>query len=621
MTQALPAVIQRLGLDPGFPMDRLIDMIKQRLLTRLSPDFPLLAAICGGGSSGKSTLFNTLTGTSYSPTGGRAGMNRRTLIAAHPDLLKRPQFCTELFAPFDTPPKGLSDGELLTHSGPPLFVAHGTLPIGLVLMDTPDFDTGAKGMYANRKLARQALEACDLFIYIFTNSNYNNRDNTDFITELLTSVGLRKSILVYRVYPSFSDQEVRQHAATVANNIYGTRAPTGVVGVYRADEHNDVAAGKQPMPLRAVDPAQPPLKEALAGLDRFSLRSAFLEALLDDVIQETGSVHSAGLRARQEIQTYLDAVRTVQSHCIRHALRTFPMDQVMNRFAEIWTATDPVHIRFMRQTGTDLSWPVKLISKGVRKVAGRREKTQGRKKRSLNIQMEENLLEAITRLRAHLLADELDLSMASEIGPDNRRVVDRGGLTRLSVPPAMEPELAKLRNSPWKPLIGKLLEQENLLTDLSAVTEDELRSLADSFREGMGLREKVTQTFAALLNVLPATVAVTYILHTGDPVGAAGIKVKLTSLFGLHDLYALVALPATSGLKKTDRKQLETLLAPIAQTWFDNKSEDLQQLFETRLTGTILDFGQTLMAKSETELQELSSALQTLKQDRTDLEP
>ena len=60
----------------------------------------------------------------------------------------------------------------------------------------------------------------------------------------------------------------------------------------------------------------------------------------------------------------------------------------------------------------------------------------------------------------------------------------------------------------------------------------ELAGLAQTLRSRMGFTARVRQTFSALLNVLPATAAVTYILSTGDPVGAVGIKVKLSGLIG-----------------------------------------------------------------------------------------
>jgi hypothetical protein len=80
------------------------------------------------------------------------------------------------------------------------------LPGGLALVDTPDFDTGSGGGYQNREMAEQSLRVADLLVYIFTNANYNNRDNTDFISRMLTTVGTRNCFLVYRAYPSFSDR-------------------------------------------------------------------------------------------------------------------------------------------------------------------------------------------------------------------------------------------------------------------------------------------------------------------------------------------------------------------------------------------------------------------------------
>ena len=87
----------------------------------------------------------------------------------------------------------------------------------------------------------------------------------------------------------------------------------------------------------------------------------------------------------------------------------------------------------------------------------------------------------------------------------------------------------------------------------------------------------------------------TYVLSTGDPVGAAGIKVKLSGLFGAKDLYALVAIPVTTQMKKADQHQLQSMLGPIAQAWFDHKLKKVQQLFEDTITGdTIGNVSETI---------------------------
>ena len=227
-----------LGLPPEGRLKDWLETLRARLLPRLSGELPLVAAICGGGSSGKSTLFNALVGKAVSTVGGRAGLNRRVLLCSHPSLFQREGLLALLFQPFGCLPGPLGDPADLAVPGCPLYVASKRVSADLLLMDTPDFDTGARGVYVNRETSRQALETADVLIYIFTNANYNNRDNTDFLADELTQVGTKKCFLVYRVYPTFKAEEVREHATTVARNLYGQDAPNQVIGVYRADESN-----------------------------------------------------------------------------------------------------------------------------------------------------------------------------------------------------------------------------------------------------------------------------------------------------------------------------------------------------------------------------------------------
>ncbi|MBW1849706.1 MAG: hypothetical protein JRJ27_21880, partial [Deltaproteobacteria bacterium] len=238
---SIPAIQDRLRLDRSKDVATWTKIVDGKLLIRLSSDFPIMGTICGGGSSGKSSLFNSMVGKRVSPVGGSAGLNRRVLVSVHREIFNRPNILSALFEPFGCLPDPLKDTKDLTVSGHPLYVLSDAVPQNLVLMDTPDFDTGAKGIYINRDVTLKALESSDILIYIFTNSNYNNRENTDFISEMLTGIGMRKCFLVYRVYPSFEEEEVREHAMTVARNLYGNEADRYVLGIYRADEDNSVA--------------------------------------------------------------------------------------------------------------------------------------------------------------------------------------------------------------------------------------------------------------------------------------------------------------------------------------------------------------------------------------------
>jgi hypothetical protein len=177
--------------------------------------------------------------------------------------------------------------------------------------------------------------------------------------------------------------------------------------------------------------------------------------------------------------------------------------------------------------------------------------------------------------------------------------------------PVVAPEQRKLVARDWNAVLQGILDRKGVITSLSEGIEAELAALAQTLRSRMGFTAKVRQTFSALLNVLPATAAVTYILSTGDPVGAVGIKVKLSGLIGLHDLYALVAIPATSGMKKADRMQLEAMIAPLARTWLNRKMEALQDLFAQEITGGILGEAQTALGEAERLLGRVAAGIQT----------
>jgi len=634
----IPRVMDVLGLDRHKETEPWVQMIDKKLLTKLSPDFPLTVTICGGGSSGKSTLFNSIVKERLSPVGGSAGLNRRVLFSAHGDLLKNSDFLSALFEPFGTLPRPLKDRNDLTTLGPPVYVSSNAIPKNLVLMDTPDFDTGAKGVYTNREVSRQALESSDILIYIFTNSNYNNRENTDFISEMLTSIGMRKCFLIYRVYPSFETQEVQEHAMTVAGNLYGSVMDQYVLGVYRTDEDNLVASGEKFMTLRPVEKKDPSFFDALKNIDTEKLRLELLSSILNDVLDRAKEFLEQTKISNQGLQLYLDALQTAQSHCVHEALQHFPADRVMKRFVDIWMATDPPFVKAMRKTGSIIEFPFKVLVGTAKKIKGTfSDKVKPAARGDFNDVVKEDLLSAVNRMQTHTLNSEISVSAALN-DPVTRRMADaveeirtqrglksnenprkeaeneKGALKFIvSAHPAVLPQQETLRHMDWKSIQQSILSQQKVIAELSHDIETDLKNIADGFRSKMGTWTKIQQMFAAFLNVVPATAAVTYILSTGDPVGAVGIKVKLSGLFGLHDLYALIAIPATTGLKKADQNQLKEMLSPIIQTWLNNKLIAVQALFEKEITGQIIQHATDALLSSDTLITQIQDQIAVCK--------
>ena len=590
------------------------DIVDAKLLSRLAPDFPVVAAICGGGSSGKSTLFNTLVGQHFAPTGGTAGLNRRVLFSIPARRTKQINLLVDLARPFKDVPGLLKDKDELTVPGKPLYIPNHSVLDNLVILDTPDFDTGAKGAYTNREVTRMALEASDILIYIFTNSNYNNRDNTDFIAQMLTGIGKRKCFLVYRVYPSFTETEVLDHAMTVAKGIYGESADQCLLGVYRTDEDNQVAAGERFMEIKPVNAQTPDFWQVLQTLDAPKVRLELCASILKDVCQQAENIRVRAEVSLDELRLYLDTLEMAQSQAIREALKNFPLNRLMRRFAKIWAATDPTHIKIMRRTGSVIEFPLKMVlgAVGWAKDQMSLEKSDTSKINEYTQKVDEDLVNAVTGMHSQTVSTRLTVSSALNESAAKRMVEtirtirirkklnnrqpplaepSGKGLTiafLVDAHPVVHAQQRLLRSQDFKNILQSILAEKEKILGISRDMEQDLKKLADDFRNNMGLRRKASQTFWAFLNVLPATVAVTYVLSTGDPVGAAGIKVKLAGLFGAKDLYALFAIPFTTGLKKADRQQIEDMLSSILQTWLKDKSKIVQDLFEENISGEII---------------------------------
>jgi hypothetical protein len=593
LRRTLPAAAGLLQLDLGHAAAHWTQTLDRKLLPRMSPDFPLVAAICGGGSAGKSTLFNGLMQAPLSPSGGRAGINRRVLIGIREDASGSAPFLHALAETFGAPAEPMDNPKRLLTAGRPLLCTSSGLPEQIALLDTPDIDTGAKDRYANRDLARHSLEVADLFLYIFTNATYNNRDNTDFIARMLTGMGTRPCYLVYRVYSAFDNEEVLSHAHTVARNLYGNGFEQHVLGIYRADEDNAVAAGEKTMALQPIWGDQNDLSTALAGLDSSNLRKHLLGSIEADAVEQASQMTMRIQRAYDDLSHYNKALQQAQNRAIRQVLSHFPADRVLRRFAKIWMTSDPPHIKWMRRTGRIVGWPMRMLVKTARKAGNVGDPADPTVAEPPEQRLEADLLEGANALHRICIDPQYTWNGRQSAVPAVVLTAQEG-----------------LRRKNWRSALETILANKGQVLDWSLQLDDDLRALARKLRRQMGLIDQVRQTFSALLNVIPTTAAITYILHTGDPAGAAGIKVKLTGLLGLHDLYALVAIPATAGLSKTDQQQLDLLLKPLAQTWLEHKSKTVQALFEQQISADLLKAVRSTTAQLDPLLSDTHRALE-----------
>ncbi|MGB3975068.1 MAG: GTPase [bacterium] len=636
---AVSVLHERLVLQTDIEIDTFSRVLDTKFLLPLDPDYPLMVAITGSGSSGKSSLFNALLSSNISVVKAKAGLSRRVLVGIHPNILKRKDILENLFEAFGAAPQPLGSQNELTKPGEPKYVANDDVPPHLVLLDTPDFDTGDQYDFANRNYAKPVLEASDVLIYIFTNANYNNRQNTVFIRNVTRDIGRRKLLLVYRCSRAFSEDEVIEHATVVARNIYDDNYQQWLLGVYRADEEDRVALGEEFMNIRPVG-SYSDIQKVLKSLDRVQTRHEFMSSALLDIYRDAEETLRAAKIERIRIEIYRDVVRIATSWAVADALKAFPQRMLLELFLKIWNKQQPGYIKVLKFAGKVTAWPAEKVLQIIRKNKSKTADTIEITDDSSDMQYRNSLISAANTLLNRLSSKEITVqtTTSDDVTTDLIRKIDllqsMSSVKNINLPhyektdkklftffvPRPEPylllEKAREKKELWEDILQNMTDTILSSTGLSEEFTDQLKRIARDFRSNMTYGQVFRELATASLTTFPAVSAVTYIFLTGDPVvGAPNIFAALSGLFGLNDLIATVSIPAALGLNELDRKNLESLLAKVYQAWFKEKEDAIESNMLHHVSGRIIDSIDAILNQTTKPVDELSSALDNLKKE------
>ncbi len=602
----------------------------------LAPDFPLLLSVCGGGNSGKSTLVNSLIGESVAPTGGTAGLTRRGLICGHPELWQTPAFCQSLFHCFPESPKRMECADDLLTPGTPVFVESTRLPRNLLILDTPDFDTGARSSYTNRSLATPILEASHVLIYVFTNANYANKDNTDFLRERLHEIGTREIILVYRVSPALDDETVSRHLSEVAGNLYVNGQADHIKGFYRTDESNEVVAGDESMRLRPVG-SSPEMSSLFKSLDPRAIRQSQSMSAVAHFLDEADKERARLDRSREHLEIYRNACLIACGRAVLSSLRLFPQEAILERVQQHYAETAPPLVRYLRTPG-----------KKVRQVTGRVRAWMPKRRKNSDKAVSQELLKSVqsaaNEFYRHLCAEQI-VTTASLTDPDGRALYEKvrrlsnlpnpegapkpsvegpngDNELRLTVPrhPAVNDLVQEMQTVNVEERLAKIKEEalrvlkvpENPLTAFDREFDRELRHLVLENRQNLSMIKRFSEYLFALADMGLVSGALTYVVFTGDIVSAtAAGSAKVTGLFGLNDLAALLVFPAQAKLGQFERHFLSDLL----QKWLNDRVQRVQQIFDRHLSGSFISTCGKRFQEADEALSEVGDALEEIKEE------
>ena len=580
-----------------------LQKLTQNVLPAIDFDLPvLLVAICGGGSTGKSTLFNTLAGEALSRVGFRAGLTKRVLLAGHPSVLSGPGVAKSLLRRLQRQPVLWQEDVDTTVPGAPLYAALDGIPPTLLLIDTPDFDTGEGGELRNRERAEAVLRTADVIIYVFTNAVYSNLSNTQFMSQVVGGIGGRPTVLVYRISRAASDAEVMEHCRTVGNRLYGRAQdapgmPSQVVGFYRVHESDRVAEGLSGPSLIPLGGAPRELAHLLSGLDVASVKRHVFAADLKS-IHRGAMADLAGLRReRQYSMLYRGGLRKLMTQHALEALRAFPVAEAVHVATRLFVETSPPFVRTLRKSGRVISAPLRgAVAVGRRVGQLMRLSEPDGPKGGVEQTLEQDLLLAANGLRNQLLDDHLIVRvgtgdaflaisrMAAQDtteghGPTIESVGRGAHNVHIPVPEAVRKLEDEMLGQDWEATSQVLQRAARDLAGLPAGIGAELRRSVESFRSQMNWRQRLRETFFASLTALPPLLGVTYALLTADPVSGAGIWIRLQGVFGLNDLWALVSIPAAVGLDGQDRRQLEQMISPVFKLWLERRVSSVVDVF------------------------------------------
>lgn len=597
-----------------------VDTLQRQVLPAVDYDVPvILVAICGGGSTGKSTLFNALSRRTVSATGFKAGLTQRSVLCGHPDIMEDDHIVQNILFRFKTKPVRWEDPDDATRQGAPLVISSRAMRRNLVLIDTPDFDTGEGEQLRNRELAMPALQTSEILLYIFTNAIYNNASNTEFMRDILGAVGGREAILVYRVSRVLEDDEALKHIRKVATNLYPGSPLTGhaqlpeqVLGCYRVHESDEIALGKRTPGLEPLAET-PLLDDLLSEIDVGSLKQRVLDRELEEVTRGARTSLAAVRTSSRQVELFREALDKLVVMHATQALRSFPKEEAFRLVQVLWNKSSPRALRLMRGTGKVVASPLYLAYGAYSRTRDwmRGEGLTARDKERIKHEaMEKDLIEGANRLRVHLLKtlerlhvtephagkrhtlppiatlvqEYLDAHGTDDVGLPRYEVTGSGEVNAvLPTPPLLREPLNTLETLEWQQLVAELRARVPELAGISPEIRQRIESEVSSFRENMSSIGKVREALFSGVAVLPPVLAVTYVLSTGDPVTGSTIAVKLGSVFGIQDLWAVMTIPASTGLNEVDRKQLAAMLGPIINRWFESRVLQVRDLYRRLL--------------------------------------
>ena len=593
--------------------------LERRVLPRLRGDFPLIVGFCGGGNTGKSTLFNALAGLppqQGSATGPRAGLTRKALLAipraVFDSRLELRQSLFDRFGGLPAPYDPAVQPSPMTEPGPPLYIVTESGLPDAILVDIPDVDVASNsGGYANRENSRQLLAACDLLLLIAVNQTYSNKDITDFMRETVFAEGLRPAMLIYRYgvdvgdgggMPREDEEHVRNAFATMGALLYPGIPHPPVHGCFLMREEALVRTGAAPdiveFPSGSTSPVPRSgggagvLREALARVDRRALYREATARAIDSALDSASRTLERCREKREAVEKFQAALDNATEYYARGSLTAFPSRELQAELAECWREEQNFFHRASGALGRAASAAGKKLAGIFGKTAsGQPDEGQAQIEKGRN-----DFLAACADLRRFLTAGGLE--------PPSTAWDAKGGVHNRMAPMPGLYEKCRLALE-TRPFEGKCADElseawRNAL-HLPPDIREVIRPYVKEARARMSGSDVAKEYAKSLIGAGCQMAAITYVIGTG---GATLL------IFGGNDLYALLAIPAVIGCEHMPEDWRAKIWNDILRRWSDAQALSLVKAIKGHISGDFLKAGAEALAEIEAPIGRAREALE-----------
>lgn len=534
------------------------DLLRYKLVPHLAGDGCLVAVVCGGTNSGKSTVFNLLLGASVSPIVNTAAATSHPVLAAsemrHGQCLEAklvPEFAPEpLVRPELVTDSNLSDDILFVFLDP-------GLPDHLVLMDTPDIDSIEK---QNWEVAKHIRAAGDILIAVITAEKYKDERVVRFFREALASGRM--------VVPLMNKANPADDYAVARKQLEDFRADVGTPDPCFVIPHDFNIAKSLDRPVQSLEEG-PGLREYLEGRDVPAIK----EQVYKGTVQRFAQNATAFLQHVEETASALQSVENDFQDRARNAAALYdpvPGKDVGGLFHEfVQSHRGPVR---------------RYIGAGSSAVA-RRIASVGR------------ALTGALRRRATLEADEKndDAAMLEQ---------HRGAIERITQGLAREfIDVARHLREPAAHLVAECAADLDVDAVVQAVTEQAIQSdnLSDEFKQHAETmlqnwwddhkgRRRVLEALDSILAVVPAAIAAPIAMHTGG----AGVSEAIVFVGPVAEQFVARVIEYQFGdamfdfLSPWKKEQQDKLYEALAEHVLRPVLQNLQPMLES-LQGETID--------------------------------